>query len=84
MRGFLLAVNRKQGRDSIERAKELDKANSGDQPSVLMREKQFEWPAALGFLNTLKEDYPQAYKAFQLAWFIFVLVIACTPSNLLN
>ena len=49
-----------------------------------MREKKFEWPAPLGFLNTLKENNPDAYKAFQLAWFILVLVIACTPSNLLN
>jgi len=32
----------------------------------------------------MRGQYPDAYKAFQLAWFILVLVIACTPSNLLN
>ena len=30
-----------KGRASIERAKELDKANRGDEPSLIMREKQF-------------------------------------------
>ena len=45
-----------KGRESVERAKELDKANRGDEPSLIMREKKFEWPAPFGFLNTLKED----------------------------
>ena len=43
-------------------------ASGGDQPSLLMQEKQFTWPFPFGFLNTLKEDNPTVYKAFQLAW----------------
>jgi len=57
-----------KGRASIERAKKLDEANSGDQPSLIMREKSFTWPFPFGFLNTLKQDNPTVYKAFQLAW----------------
>ena len=54
-------------------------ANSGDEPSLIMREKEFEWPFPLSFLNTLKKEQPQAYKAFQLAWFLGVLALACWP-----
>jgi len=45
-----------KGKEQIAKAKELDKANSGDEPSLIMREKQFTWPFPLGFLNTMKED----------------------------
>ena len=34
----------------------LDEANKGDQPSLLMQEKNFTWPFPLGFLNTLKDQ----------------------------
>ena len=45
-----------KGKEQIAKAKELDNANSGDEPSLIMREKQFTWPFPLGFLNTMKED----------------------------
>ena len=98
------------GKKSVDKAKQLDKANSGslplcvravfllrmpqaaltsfcvidaghtgDEPSLIMRQKNFEWPAALGFLNTLKNEYPEAYKFFQLSWFFMVVLIACWP-----